>query len=97
MTGAVERGDELCIDGGRNRIADAAQGHRCPQAIGIGDGTFVVGSILDKNCRIGRNARIVNEQGLENSGGDADDCVIRDGIPIVLKDAAIPDGWRLGG
>ena len=65
--------------------------------IGIGDGTFVVGSILDKNCRIGRNARIINEQGLENSGGDADDCVIRDGIPIVLKDAAIPDGWRLGG
>lgn len=62
--------------------------------IGIGDGALIEGSILDKNCRIGRNVRIVNERGLENSM-DADDCIIRDGIPIVVKEAMIPDGWRL--
>ena len=62
--------------------------------IGIGDGALIEGSILDKNCRVGRNVRIVNERGLDNSI-DADDCIIRDGIPIVVKEATIPDGWRL--
>lgn len=63
-------------------------------AVGIGDGSLLIGSILDKNCRIGRNVRLVNEKGLENSV-DADDCVVRDGIPIVVKDACLPDGWKL--
>lgn len=64
-------------------------------AIGIADKAVIEGSILDKNCRIGRGARVINEKGLENSAGDADDCLIRDGIPIVLKDAVIPDGWTM--
>ena len=63
-------------------------------AIAIGDGTVIEGAILDKNCRIGRHVRIVNERGLENSV-DAADCVIRDGIPIVVKEAALADGWKL--
>ncbi|MFM8250145.1 MAG: glucose-1-phosphate adenylyltransferase [Planctomycetota bacterium] len=63
--------------------------------IGIGEGSLIVGSILDKNCRVGRRVEIVNRAGTENSPGDADDCLIRDGIPIVLKDAVIPDGWKL--
>ncbi|MFO0870319.1 MAG: glucose-1-phosphate adenylyltransferase [Pirellulales bacterium] len=61
--------------------------------IGIGDGTVIEGSILDKNCRVGARARILNEKGLENSH-DADDCVVRDGIPIVVKDAVLGDDWR---
>lgn len=63
-------------------------------AIGIGDGSLLQGAIVDKNCRIGRNVRIVNELGLENSV-DADDLLVRDGIPIVVKDACLADGWRL--
>ncbi|NLX56668.1 MAG: glucose-1-phosphate adenylyltransferase [Planctomycetaceae bacterium] len=63
-------------------------------AIGIGDGSVIEGAIVDKNCRIGNNVRVVNEQGIEN-GQDAPDCVIRDGIPVVVKDAKLPDGWTL--
>lgn len=62
--------------------------------IGIGDGSVIEGAIVDKNCRIGNNVRVVNEQGIEN-GRDAPDCVIRDGIPVVVKDAELPDGWTL--
>ena len=62
--------------------------------VGIGDGSVIQGAILDKNCRIGQNVRIVNEAGVENSE-DAEDCVIRDQIPIVLKEATLPDGWKL--
>jgi len=62
--------------------------------IGIGAGTVIEGAIVDKQCRIGRNVRIVSEQGVENSA-DADDCIIRDRIPIVLKSAMLRDGWHL--
>jgi len=71
----------------------ANQAARRP-AVGIGDGALIESSILDKNCRIGRNVRIVNEQGIDNSVEEAD-CVVRDGIPIVVKDAILRDGWRL--
>jgi glucose-1-phosphate adenylyltransferase len=63
-------------------------------AVGIGDGSVIEGAILDKNCRIGQNVRIINEAAVENSE-DAEDCVIRDQIPIVLKDATLPNGWKL--
>ena len=62
--------------------------------LGIGAGSVIEGAILDKNCRVGRNVRIVNSQRIENTK-DADDCVIRDGIPVVIKDAVLPDGWKL--
>lgn len=63
-------------------------------ALGIGSGSVIEGAILDKNCRIGRNVRIVNSQRIENTE-DADDCVIRDGIPVVVKGAILTDGWKL--
>ena len=62
--------------------------------VGIGDGSVIEGAIVDKNCRIGKNVRVVNDQGIEN-GDDAEDCVIRDGIPVVVKDAVLRDGWTL--
>ncbi len=65
--------------------------------MGIGAGSHIEGAIIDKNCHIGRNVRIVNESGALNSGGDDDICLIRDGIPIVTKASALRDGWRLGG
>jgi glucose-1-phosphate adenylyltransferase len=63
--------------------------------IGIGAGTLIEDAIVDKNCHIGRNVRIVNHARIENSPGDNDTCMIRDGIPIVLKEAVLPDGWVL--
>lgn len=62
--------------------------------LGIGDGAVIEGAIVDKLARIGRNVTIVNQQGVETSD-EQHGCMIRDGIPVVLKDALIPDGWRL--
>ena len=65
--------------------------------VGIGAGCVIEGSIIDKNCYIGREVRIVNDGKIENSEGDNDTCMIRDGIPIVLKEAVLPDKWTLEG
>jgi glucose-1-phosphate adenylyltransferase len=65
--------------------------------IGIGAGCVIEGAIIDKNCYIGREVRIVNEGKMENSEGDSDTCMIRDGIPIVLKEGVLPDKWTLDG
>lgn len=62
--------------------------------LGIGSGSHIEGAILDKNCRIGRNVRIANEQRLEERG-EEEACIIRDGIPVVVKDGVLPDGYRL--
>lgn len=62
--------------------------------MGIGSGSYIEGAIIDKNCRIGRNVRIINEQRVENRG-EEEACVIRDGIPVVVKEGVLYDGWRL--
>ncbi len=63
-------------------------------AVGIGNGSSVSGAILDKNCRIGSNVTIVNSRNLQDSD-DFAPCEIRDGIPIIVKDAVLPNGWRM--
>jgi glucose-1-phosphate adenylyltransferase len=63
--------------------------------ISIDEGTLIDGAIIDKNCYIGRNVRIVNDDSLVDSPDDNDTCVIRDGIPVVLKGASLPDDWKL--
>ena len=62
--------------------------------IGVGDGSIVRGAIVDKNCRVGKNVRVFNEAGVEHSDEDQA-CLIREGIPIVVKDGILPDGWTL--
>ncbi len=57
--------------------------------IGIGRGSIIRNTIVDKNARIGRNVRIVNQQQLEEHDDSA--YTIRDGIVVVHKDAVIPD------
>lgn len=61
--------------------------------IGIGDGSVIEGTLLDKNCRIGKNVRITNAGKVENQGED-EPMQVRDGIPVVIKDAEIPDGFQ---
>jgi glucose-1-phosphate adenylyltransferase len=58
--------------------------------VGVGDGAVVERAILDKGCRIGRRARIVNARGVREADGD--NYVIRDGIVVVPRGAVVPDG-----
>jgi glucose-1-phosphate adenylyltransferase len=71
---------------------EQTRGDRPP--LGIGDGSEIQGAILDKNCRVGRHVRIVNDQKLQDFG-ENEACVIRDGIPVVMKEASLPDGFKL--
>ncbi len=62
--------------------------------IGIGPGAVVEGAIVDKNCRIGAGARIAIE-GQREDGPAGNFCEIRDGILVVEKEAALPEGWHV--
>jgi len=58
--------------------------------IGIGEGSLVQDAIVDRNARVGKNVRIVNQQRVNEARGD--DWVIRDGIVVIPRNAVIPDG-----
>jgi glucose-1-phosphate adenylyltransferase len=60
--------------------------------VGIGEGTLIKRAIIDKNTRIGMNARLLNEAGVVEAEGPGGAYYIRDGIIIVPKSAVIPDG-----
>jgi glucose-1-phosphate adenylyltransferase len=70
----------------------AAASTRGMPPLGIGEGTVIEGAIVDKNVRIGRRTRIVNEHGWETTA-DSDRFTVRDGVAVVPKDALVPDGW----
>ena len=58
--------------------------------VGIGSESIIENAIIDKNARIGRRVRIVNEAGLKEKDGKG--YYIREGIVIVPKNGIIPDG-----
>ena len=60
--------------------------------MGIGEGTVIKRAIIDKNARIGSNARLVNEAAVIDRDGEGGSYFIRDGIIIVPKGAVIKDG-----
>lgn len=62
--------------------------------LGIGEGTHIEGSIVETNCRIGAGVRIANPGKLESSAETAE-CMIVDGIPVLLRGATLPHGWQL--
>ena len=87
----------------RNSVIMGADEYDCPSQMardqqtitqGIGAGAHIEGAIIDKNCRIGRNVRIINERGVETSPETAE-AMINDGIVIIQKGAVLPDGWTL--
>jgi glucose-1-phosphate adenylyltransferase len=59
-------------------------------SIGIGEDTVVERAIIDKNSRVGRDVRIVNEAGIQEADGDG--YYVRDGIVIIPKGGVVPDG-----
>jgi glucose-1-phosphate adenylyltransferase len=62
--------------------------------LGIGAGSLIDGSILDKNSRIGRHVQVINRLSVDESDQHSP-CYVRDGIPILTKDATLPDGWTM--
>jgi glucose-1-phosphate adenylyltransferase len=58
--------------------------------LGVGDGSVIERAILDKDCRIGKNVRIVNSQNVPNAEGDF--YAIREGIVVIPNGAVVPDG-----
>ncbi len=63
--------------------------------IGIGAGSTISNTIVDKNARIGRNCTIVNKEGVDESNMEAQGFYIRSGIVTVLRNAEIADGTSL--
>jgi glucose-1-phosphate adenylyltransferase len=60
--------------------------------IGIGENTVIRNAIIDKNARIGKNVKILNEKNIQNAEHESEGYWIRSGIVIVMKDKVIPDG-----
>jgi glucose-1-phosphate adenylyltransferase len=60
--------------------------------VGVGENTIIRRAIIDKNARIGRDVRLLNEAGVETIDGPDRMYYIRDRIIIVPKNALIPDG-----
>jgi glucose-1-phosphate adenylyltransferase len=60
--------------------------------VGIGQDTVIKKTIIDKNARIGRGVRLLNEAGLMNADSADKSYYIRDGIILVTKNAVIRDG-----
>lgn len=68
---------------------DQAQARGVPP-VGIGGDCVIQHAIVDKNARIGRGVRILNEAGTQHADGRGH--YIREGIVIVPKGGVVPDG-----
>jgi len=62
--------------------------------LGVGKYCYIEKAILDKNCRIGNNVRIIGGKHLPD--GDYETHSIKDGIVVVKKNAVIAPGTHIG-
>jgi glucose-1-phosphate adenylyltransferase len=58
--------------------------------VGVGAGSVIERAIIDKNVRIGRNVRILNDTGIVDSD-EVSTHVIRDGVTVIPKGASLRD------
>jgi glucose-1-phosphate adenylyltransferase len=66
---------------------DPVQG---PNRPGVGAGSVIEGTIVDRNASIGKGCVITNRDGVQE--GEGPGFYIRDGVVVVLKNAEIRDG-----
>ena len=59
----------------------------------VGDGAVIERAILDKDCRIGRDVRIVNKRGILEDEGE--NYVIREGIVTIPRGTVVLDGTEI--
>jgi glucose-1-phosphate adenylyltransferase len=62
--------------------------------VGIGAGSVIERAIIDKNARIGRNVKIVNETGIVDSE-EMPTYMIRDGVVVISKLSVLRDGTTI--
>ena len=62
--------------------------------LGIGENAVIDGALVDKNCRIGAGAQVIGDD-KQQELAVGEDCVIRDGIFVVPKNAVLPDEWSM--
>jgi glucose-1-phosphate adenylyltransferase len=74
-----------------DRNSDAENVRLGRPALGVGENSVIEGSIIDKNARIGRNVRVVNQRGTTDSE-EHPTHVIRDGVVVIPKAAILKDG-----
>jgi glucose-1-phosphate adenylyltransferase len=72
---------------------EADQQHGLPQ-LGVGNRCQIQNVIIDKNCRIGDDVKVVGGTHLED--GDTPLYTVRDGIIVLKKGAIIPNGSTIG-
>ena len=63
-------------------------------AVGIGERCYIEHAIIDKNCRIGNDVRIIGGNGIQNQEHEL--FTIKDEIVVVKKNAVLPDGFTIG-
>jgi glucose-1-phosphate adenylyltransferase len=59
--------------------------------VGVGPNSVIERAIIDKNARIGRNVKVVNDRGT-NDSLEHPTYVIRDGVVVITKAAILRDG-----
>ncbi len=85
----------------RDTVCIGADGYETPEEkndnlrrgvpnLGVGDGAIIENAILDKDVRIGLSVKIINRDKIENADGP--NYVIRDGVVVIPRGAAILDG-----
>jgi glucose-1-phosphate adenylyltransferase len=67
--------------------------HGIPQ-LGVGSRCTIQNAIIDKNCRIGDDVRIVGGTHLED--GDTPLYTVKEGVIVIKKGAVIPNGFSIG-
>ncbi|HEV8537880.1 MAG TPA: glucose-1-phosphate adenylyltransferase [Bacteroidota bacterium] len=61
-------------------------------SVGIGANSVIRKAIIDKNARIGKNVKIINNANARKAECEQEGYWIRGGIVVVMKNAVIPDG-----
>jgi glucose-1-phosphate adenylyltransferase len=88
--------DSIIMGADYYETADDIARHSERTPIGIGEGALIERAIIDKNCRIGARAQVVNP-GNQPDCEVNESCSLRDGILVVEKDACLPTGWQVQG
>jgi glucose-1-phosphate adenylyltransferase len=67
--------------------------HGIPQ-LGIGMRCQIQNAIIDKNCRIGDDVKIIGGSHLED--GDTQLYTVKEGVVVIKKGAVLPNGFTIG-